>query len=443
MNVYLATLGCRLNEAELSSWERRCSALGHSVVDRPEEAQVLILNTCAVTAEAARKSRKLATRLRRRNREARLVVTGCYATLNRELTPVVGLNDLVIENSKKDQLIDVALGAAHDHLNENVDATYRPLSASERRTRAFVKVQDGCRNRCTFCIVTKARGEERSRSASEIVDEVNTLHRIGYQEAVLTGVHLGGYGSDIGSDLYLLVTRLLEETKIPRLRLSSIEPWDIPNHFWRLWQNTRLCPHLHLPLQSGSDVVLKRMARRSTTKQIANLVLEARSAIPDLVITSDIIIGFPGETDEDFQSTLAFAERIGFGHLHIFPYSPREGTAAARMSGQVDTKTKKQRNKQMHQLAERLRHATVQRFLGQTRPILWEQVVDQGGTRSRWSGLTDNYLRCEVTVPSTLDLRNRLIDGRLEHFRNGAIATSLIKGGGEGQNGIAAIQQSP
>jgi threonylcarbamoyladenosine tRNA methylthiotransferase MtaB len=275
------------------------------------------------------------------------------------------------------------------------------------RTRAFIKVQDGCNNKCTFCIVTMARGASRSRTLATLVDEVQQFAAQGIQEAVLTGVHLGSYGRDLScneqTDLKELVDALLSHTDIARLRLSSLEPWELADGFFELWQRWpgRLCPHLHLPLQAGTDRQLRRMARHCTTASFRQLVEDARAAIPDLVLSTDLIVGFPGETAPDFAEGLAFVEEMRFAHAHIFPFSPRQGTAAAAFSEQVSVAVKKERSRQLHTLIERTGRAERQRFIGQVRPVLWEgegqPLTDQSGRL--WTGLTDNYLRVMAVAP--------------------------------------------
>ncbi|PID38886.1 MAG: tRNA (N(6)-L-threonylcarbamoyladenosine(37)-C(2))-methylthiotransferase MtaB [Proteobacteria bacterium] len=420
MDVFLTALGCRLNEAELQSWSRDFRAAGHRLVSRAEEAQLVVLNTCAVTAEAARKSRKLANRLHRQNPNAQLVMTGCYAELEPEATGALGGVDLVINNHDKDWLLRVI--ERELELAEAQPPTLLPITtpslssdastaSAPGRTRAFVKVQDGCRNRCAFCIVTVARGEERSRPIDRIIEELSDLAARGYREVVLTGVHLGGYGADLGTDLGALVREVLARTTIERLRLSSIEPWDLTPGLFGLWREgaRRLCPHLHLPLQSGSDAVLRRMARRCDTARYAELVASAREAIPDLTVTTDIIVGFPGETEEEWQETIAFCEKLDFAHMHIFSYSARHGTAAARMGQQVPTEVKRQRSRELHRLANESRARCLQRYVGSERSVLWEGAGEAvNGTSTRYGGLTDNYLRCEIVVPNTVVLENRL-----------------------------------
>jgi len=348
----------------------------------------MVFNSCAVTGEADRKSRQQIGRLHRNNPEAKLVVTGCYASLNNEAVENYLGVDLVINNADKDDLVEQVLGtfAIPDSSDE-----LRAESAlfMRGRHRAFVKVQDGCRYRCTYCIVTIARGSERSRSIDEIVGEINFLHQHGVLEVAITGVHVGGYGSDTGSSLYALLSEILERTEIPRIRLASVEPWDLPGNFFGLFEVARLMPHMHLPIQSGSDSVLKRMARRCKTAEFSRIVEKAREAIPLFNITTDIIVGFPGETEAEWQETINFVEKTGFGHMHIFSYSRREGTKAAELPGQVERAVKKERSRQMLALATQLKARELNKHLGKTYPVLWEQQIIEG--RGMWTGYTPHY----------------------------------------------------
>jgi len=343
MQIHLKTLGCRLNEAELENWAQNFQKHGHQICREPDQADLIILNSCAVTQEAVRKSRQLIRRIHRDNPKAKLVVSGCYATLNEsEAAQLLGV-DLIISNKDKQRLVEKVLNELNLHAMPQSATEPAEISLFTRgRQRAFVKVQDGCRYRCTFCIVTVARGEEKSRPVDQIIDEINRLHEQGIQEVILTGVHLGGYGSDIQLRLTDLIQSILTETAIPRLRLGSLEPWELPDSFFQLFQNPRLLPHLHLPLQSGADTVLCRMARRCKTAEFRQMVEQARTEIPFFNITTDIIVGFPGETEQEWQESLEFIEETGFSHIHIFTYSPRQGTKAATLPNAVPNALKKQ-----------------------------------------------------------------------------------------------------
>ncbi len=399
MRVHLTTLGCRLNEAELERWSRDFQLRGHVLAREPDEADIVVVNTCAVTDEAVRKSRKLVRRAQRSNPVAKLVVSGCYASLDPGGAAVELGIDVLVPNGEKDRLVDIVtreLGVPSVPLASLVPDV-EPLLARGRQ-RAFVKVQDGCRHRCTYCVVTLARGEERSRP-----------------EVVLTGVHLGGYGSDVGTDLRGLVEAVLRDTSVPRVRLGSLEPWDLPDGFWALFAEPRLMPHLHLPMQSGADSVLRRMARRCRTAELRALADAARTAVPGMNLTTDVIVGFPGETDDDWQQTLGFVETVGFGQIHVFPYSPRPGTKAATLSGQVDEETKRRRGRELQAVAARLRHRTLERAVGRRFAVLVEgECRDAGSGRRGWEGYTPSFLRCAFEAPAAQALCNRIVEVEAE-----------------------------
>jgi threonylcarbamoyladenosine tRNA methylthiotransferase MtaB len=292
------------------------------------------------------------------------------------------------------------------------------------RQRAFIKIQDGCRYQCTFCVTTRARGAERSRPAAEICDEINRLTAGGIREVVLTGVHAGGYGSDLGDSLTGLLQRVLRETEVPRIRLGSLEPWDLPDAFLQLFDDQRLMPHLHLPLQSGADSVLKRMARRCKRAEFARMVDSARQALPELNVTTDIIVGFPGETDDEWRQTLDFVERIGFGHLHIFAYSPRAGTRAAEMPDQVPAEVKRARSRELHSLGQRMKRDLLAAQLGRTRPVLMEGMRrDERGAFT--AGFTPNYLPVRLRGADT-GLVNQTLQVRLESLTSDREALNAI-----------------
>lgn len=435
MRVYLDSLGCKLNQSEIEALAHGFVQAGHRLVQASGDADLCVVNTCTVTHVADRKSRQLIRRLRRANPTAHLIVTGCYAEMSpQELTAIEGV-DLIVDNEDKEHLVELAEGLGWEGSDSRALALdLKPETSNFElqmgRTRAFVKIQDGCNNRCAYCIVSLARGGERSRPRQEILAEIEALVAAGYKEVVLTGVHVGGYGRDLGTGLGQLVEDILAETAVarpsaPRLRLSSIEPWDLEPSLLRLWENPRLCRHLHLPLQSGCDATLRRMRRRYTTSQYADLVATMRRQVPDLAVTTDVIVGLPGETAEEFAASLSFVEKMEFARLHVFKYSPRPGTAAAEMPHQVPYAEKKRRSEAMLELARESSQRFHRRFLGQKMEVLWEtRCKDNKHERGLppWSGLTDNYIR--VMAHSELDLTNTITSTKL---------AGLIEGGMRGE----------
>ncbi len=414
MRVKLKTLGCRLNEAELESWARQLETRGHRIVSTGDASDLVVFNSCAVTQDAARKSRNLVRREMRENPAARVVLSGCYATLSQDEARSLGV-DLVVANTDKHRLVDLV----QEHFDlrpEHPEALDHTESALFRlgRQRAFVKVQDGCRYRCTYCIVTVARGDERSRSIPDLIEDVQGMEADGIQEIVLTGVHLGGYGSDLNTGLDQLVAALLQETSIPRIRLGSLEPWDIPATLIEHFDNPRLMPHLHLPLQSGSDTVLRRMARRCKTAEFTRLTELLRTRVPDINITTDLIAGFPGETEAEWQQTLDYVEQTGFGHIHVFTFSPRAGTRAAELPDAVPESIKQERSRMLRELAERQAQDYRNRFLDRVFPVLWEKARTRTDGTTENFGLTPNYLRAALTFTGEADRVNQITTVRLQ-----------------------------
>lgn len=412
MRIYLTALGCRLNQAEIETLARQAQALGCGVTETPMDANWAIINTCTVTHVAARKSRQAIRRLRRENPRLRVAVIGCYGEISPEEARAIPGVDLVLPNADKERLLEHLLDGAR--LSEPAPnlPTERPPGG---RTRAFVKVQDGCDNRCAYCIVSVARGPSRSRLPEEILADISQRLREGAQEVVLSGVNIGAYGRDrLGSgplppsegwSLARLVQCILERTEVPRLRLSSIEPWDLADELLSLWPNPRLCRQLHLPLQSGSDTVLRRMARPTSVAAYRDLVAAARRRAPEMSLSTDLIVGLPGETEEAFQETVLVVEELGLARLHVFRYSPRSGTAAASMADAAPPEVARQRSERLIALGDELALAYHQRLVGQTVQVLFE-TPDALGDVAGWSGLTDHYVR--VWVPSQADLHNRL-----------------------------------
>ena len=415
MKVYLTSLGCRLNEAELQTWSHDFLDYGISTTNELSSADLVVINTCAVTGEAARKSRQSIRRIHRKNAQAKLVVTGCYSSLEKEQAESILGVDLIVSNQDKKQLAERA--------KELLEWTSMPYAATEpketslfnrNRERAFIKVQDGCRYRCTYCIVTIARGEEESRSIEDIVKEIGQLVKKGVQEIVITGVHVGGYGSDFGSSLYELTTALLLKTTVARIRFASVEPWDLPDNFFALFENKRLMPHMHLPIQSGSDKILKKMSRRCQSATFLELVRKARNVIPEFNITSDIIVGFPTETEEDFDKSLLIVKQAEFGHVHTFSFSKREGTKAAGLAEQIEQPIKKRRSKRLHVQAQKIKTKVLNKMVGKTEMVLWEgQGKPLSNGKYRFFGYTPNYHKVQVDVSDSIKLTNQILPSYL------------------------------
>ncbi len=410
MKVYLTSLGCKLNWAELESFRRQITACGHIVVDDVAQADWAVVNTCTVTHVAERKSRQTIRRLARANPRLRIATVGCYAEVAPEAVGSLEGVALCVGNQQKHELISRIL-ATEAETTSSAAAAPLPEDATSR-TRAFCKIQDGCDNRCSYCIVTIARGPQRSEPPERILAEVRALVNAGYQEIVLTGVHIGAYGRDAlgggaaaGWDLARLVREILERTAVPRLRLSSIEPWDLTEPLLALWPHPHLCPHLHLPLQSGCDATLQRMARRYTGDTFRQRVTSFRQRVPDGAVTSDVIVGFPGESDAEFAQSLAFIREIGFARLHVFRYSSRPGTAAASLPDQIPPQVASARSQTMRAAGAAMAQAYHRRLVGKVVPVLFESRIGE-----RWAGLTDTYVR--TTVASDLDLHNCIVPVR-------------------------------
>lgn len=424
MRINIETLGCKLNQAETEALARQFNAAGHEVVGRGEPADVYILNTCTVTGTADAKARHLLRMARRRNPGALVVATGCYADRAPLDLAKLAEVDIVTGNEGKSGLLERlaeegvlpvpvtgedAVANRGNGVRVMGDSTGSggegkpagtPSSAS-RRTRAFIKVQDGCRNYCAYCIVPYVRRQETSVPPDDIVNEIRQRVAEGCHEAVLTGTRIGGYEYG-GMNLAGLVQRILKETGIARLRLSSLQPGEISPALLALWRDKRVCPHFHLSLQSGSDSVLKRMRRRYTTSEYGLAVALIRASVPGVAITTDVIVGFPGETDAEFRESLEFCRSAGFARIHVFPFSPRSGTDAAGMPAQVPEKVKKERARLMLDLAAESARAFREQFAGATLDVLWEQETGTG----IWSGVTGNYIR--VQRKGKTDLTNTL-----------------------------------
>jgi len=370
---------------------RQFRAAGHEIVADADSADMAVVNTCAVTNDAAHVSRGKIRQIARAGVDE-IIATGCWTTLQPKHALELPSVTRVITNDRKDYLVSDVLKLPQETFDIE-PLSRKPLPGLHRRTRAFIKVQDGCDNQCTFCITTVARGEGRSRTVADVILDIQSSLEGGTKEIVLTGVHLGSWGYDFGSHLSELIKAILRETDVPRLRLSSLEPWDLSNDFFSMWMDKRLMPHLHLPLQSGSDSTLKRMRRKTTPQSFRELVHAARDVMPHVAITTDIIAGFPGETDEEFAETLAFVNEIEFAGGHVFTYSSRPGTGASRMKGQVKQELRKKRNHILQEVIEESAKSYREKFVGQEVSVLWESTSEMGEQGWKMEGYTENYLR--------------------------------------------------
>ena len=396
IRVAFDTLGCKLNQAETEALTEKFMKSGYRIVNTEEEFDIYILNTCTVTHIADRKARHLLRMAHRRNPNAVLVAAGCYVEhAANDLLKIEGVK-LAVGNKEKMNLPQLlkesGLVAADGY---DFSAGYH---CDNQRTRSFIRIQDGCNNFCSYCIVPYVRGREKSVPTEQVVTEINDKVSHGFKEVVLTGTEIGSYNYD-GLNLNELIDIILKETSIERLRLSSLQPQEVTPSLISLWKDKRLCPHFHLSLQSGSDSVLKRMRRLYTTDDYANAVSLIRSVAGDAAITTDIIAGFPGESDDEFSESYNFCKKMGFARIHVFSYSKRRGTAANIMPNQISPQVKKKRSDLMLALAEESASVFYSSFIGKKLEVLWEQ--ENNGI---WNGYSGNYIK--VFAESDKDLTN-------------------------------------
>jgi threonylcarbamoyladenosine tRNA methylthiotransferase MtaB len=425
MRICFTTLGCKLNLAETDAFAIAFRRAGHQVVHELATADVHVVHGCTVTAEAARATRQMARRGGRCEPPVRTVVTGCYPTAAPAEAQALPGVSLVVTNPDKERLVELVEAAFPDLCEPRAaEETAGDLLASDPLaplpalgTRALVKIEDGCNLRCSFCIIPATRGRQRSRPASEVVAEVRARVDAGHREVVLTGVQISAYrdpGS--GAGLAALVDRVLGVRELDRLRLTSLAPWDIDPELAARFGDARLCPHLHLSLQSGADPVLRRMRRPYRAADYAAVVAELRRHVPGLALTTDLIVGFPGETDADHRESLRFVAEQGFAAVHVFPYSQRPETAAASWPEQVAPAVREVRRQEALALAASLAEDFVDRHLGQTVEVLWESERD--GWRQ---GLTPNYLR--VLAPAAVGRQHQISRVQLAS-RRGQVAVA-------------------
>lgn len=397
MKVFLDTVGCKLNQSEIEKYSAQFHQAGHEIVAAMDDADVVIVNTCAVTSAAAQDSRQKLRNAIRLNREMQVIATGCLASLDEALDEVIPGLTTVVPNNQKDTLVGDLLGSFPD-----LDYYQRQVIPGERhRTRAFIKVQDGCDNFCTFCITRLARGSSRSISIDQIIADIRGALEMNVKEIVLTGVQIGSWGKDLQPSAHLsdLVIEVLKNVKEDtRIRVSSLEPWDLDSDFINLWEDPRLCPHFHLPLQSGTDSVLRRMGRKTLTAEYSRLIKNIRSRIPDAAITTDIIVGFPGETEEDFKKTVDYIQSSSFAGGHVFSYSARAGTPAAKFPDQINGRIKHQRSAILRDVLNQAGIRFRKKFIGKVVSVLWESAkkVESGYLMGGW---TPHYIRVEAVTP--------------------------------------------
>ena len=425
MNVFFDTIGCRLNQSEIEIMAMQFRKAGHNVVGDAGDADLVIVNTCTVTSAAASDSRQKIRQAAKKG-NAHIIATGCWATLEPEAALALPGVESVVLNQDKDKLVSDYLKIT-PMVFDLEPLAREPIPGEHKRTRAFIKVQDGCDNFCTFCITKVARGKGVSRPLGEVLEDIRQALDGGVKEIVLSGVHLGSWGKDLGGKLHLadLIESVLRDTDVPRLRLSSLEPWDLGETFFGLWEDDRMCPHLHLPLQSGSAAILKRMARKTTPEKYMRIVEDARTVVPDMAITTDMIVGFPGETDELFDESMRFVRAVNFAGGHIFPFSPRPGTPAATFDQQVPNAIKKRRSAAMRALFAEMTHQYQSSYIGKTVEVLWEngeKLVDGGWLMK---GLTENYLRIETI--SMDETSNKISKAKITGFNNNNMTVIIFK----------------
>ncbi len=433
MRIAITTLGCKINQYDSAVIRARLEGEQHSFVPFDEQADFYIINTCTVTDRADWEARQLVRRAKRLSPDARVLVTGCYAQVNPQGVAQVPEVDFVVGLNRMDDLLrfanqpsrfgqqTVSVGDVRKERGIPVLGT-RELPG---HTRAFLKIQEGCNYSCTYCIIPTARGLSRSVPSEEVLNQVRSLAEAGFAEIVLTGIHLGGYGHDLKPklDLTALLEKISESRLIPRLRLSSLDPRECPDRLLGLLgKSDVLCPHLHVCAQSGEDSILKGMRRNYDTAYYREVMMKARERLPDAALGTDIIVGFPGETDGDFQRSMEYFESLPLTYFHVFPYSVRTGTVAAGLSKQVPPAVKKERATQMRELGMKKKREFYRGFIGRRVSVLVEQAVDKSSGAHK--GYSRNYLH--VMVHASEDRINCEVDVLLEKYESGWLRGRIV-----------------
>ena len=403
LKAAFSAVGCKLNQYEVQSIAETLEPYGFQTVPFNDKADLYIINTCSVTGKADYTSRQMARRAIRRNPEAKVIVTGCYAELEPEQTGELGEGVIVVGNPRKNDIPQIVLEKFGIDVDSGGILSGRPITRMNGHSRAFIKIQEGCREKCSYCIIWKARGKPTSREPEQIVEEINSLYENGYYEVVLTGVHIGRYKKVL--NLTELLKAILEKTKMPRIRLSSLKPNEFKDELIELiGSEKRICPHVHLPVQSGDDDVLKVMGRKYNAALLAGLVNRLVDIRPDITIGADIIVGFPGETDDNFENTVALVKDNPFHHLHVFSYSDRPGTEASQFTNKVTPEDKAKRSRRLRRLGNTKSKDHAREFIGKNLDIIVEDRESSG----KLAGISGNYLRVEFDGDDKL--RRKLIE---------------------------------
>ena len=431
--VAFCTLGCKVNQYETQAMCELFLKNGYKEVDFDQTADVYVINTCSVTSLSDRKSRQMIRRARRLNKNAVVVATGCYAqTAPQQLSKIEGVN-LIIGTSGRSEIValaeSVTAQSKHIAVGDIMHThEFEELSVNSYcdRTRAYIKLQEGCSQFCSYCIIPYARGPIRSRSEDEVIAEAKRLCENGFCELVLVGIHIASYGRDLKNDTSLdkIICEIAKLEKVKRIRLSSIEPMTLDENFIKTVSGAgdKLCQHFHISLQSGCDETLVRMNRKYLSADFEKIVSGLRNALPDCAITTDIMVGFAGETDEEFEKSLRFAEKIGFADMHVFQYSPRPGTPAAKMDNQVSPEVKHERSARMLEAAKKSRDAFLDKFAGRTLEVLFERECED--KKGFYEGKSTNYIT--IVCKGEKNLSGQLLDVALTHHEDGIMYGEIV-----------------
>ena len=415
--VRFITLGCKVNQYDSQSIRERFVNAGFKEIDNGSKADVYVINTCTVTSIADRKSRYFIHYAHRQNPKARIIVTGCYTELDSYIIEKIKGVTYIVKNKDKNRILKL--------LNSDNEPNEKGISNFSGHTRAFLKIQDGCNNFCSYCKVPLVRGASRSRPLNEIIQEANRLVRNGFKEIVLCGICLGAYGKDLVLPLNLVdvIDALEKIVGLLRIRLSSIEASDILGELiHKIAQSKKLCQHLHISIQSGDDEILKKMNRNYCREDYLNLIKKIKSIIPEIAITTDVLVGFPGEKEDNFQNTIDLTREIMPLRVHIFPYSKRPGTPAAILKDKINPLVIKERISQLMSISKECALAYKKRFLNRDKDVLIEERPKEN--KEYWEGYTDNYIK--VRVKSDKNLKNQLIQARLKKISNDCIEADLF-----------------